>query len=121
MKKEENNYLDYIPVPDPGFEWDLDEKGIVTVHMVNRGFYNWIAQKLFKRPGISHIRLDETGSFAWKQMDGKRSIYEIALLMEKHLSGAEGPGYSRLAEYFRILYRNHFIGYVRASDHQHLG
>ena len=110
-KKQENNYLDFIPVPDPGYEWDSDEKGIVTVHMVNKGFYNWMARRLFKRPHISHIRLDETGSFAWSQMDGKRSIYEIGVLLKNHSPGAEGSGYGRVAEYFRVLYRNHFIGY----------
>ena len=70
--------------------------------MENKGFYNWLAQKLFKRPRFSYIDLDEFGSFVWKQMDGKRTIY----------GDRAEPVVERLVKYFQILYRNHFIGYV---------
>lgn len=111
MKKKEN-YLDFVPVCAPGFEWE-EKEGIVTIRVENRGFYNWIAQKLFKRPRFSHIDLDEFGSFVWKQMDGKRTIYDISLLVGEHFGKKAEPVIERLVQYFQILYRNHFIGYVK--------
>ena len=110
-KKEKKNYLDYIPICAPGFTWE-EKKGIVTIKMENKGFYNWLAQKLFKRPRFSAIDLDEFGSFVWTQMDGKRTIYEISEMVREHFGDRAEPVVERLVKYFQILYRNHFIGYV---------
>ena len=63
--KKKKNFMDFVPCCNPVYTWDADKKGIVTVHVVNKGFYNWMAQKLFKRPHVSHIKLDEYGSFVW--------------------------------------------------------
>lgn len=68
-KKKRENYLDLVPVMNPGNSWDQDEDGIVTIHMVHRGFYDKLAQKFFHTPRVSHIKLDEYGSFC-----GRRSM-----------------------------------------------
>lgn len=117
MKKKKKNFMDLVPVCNPAFTWDVDKQGKVTVHMVNRGFYNWIAQKLFKKPRISHIDLDRYGSFVWQQMDGKRSVFEISKLVEEHFGKEAEPVIDRLVAFFRILYQNKFIGYVKKSNH----
>lgn len=111
--KEKKNYLDYVPCCNPEYTWDGDENGIVTVHVVNKGFYNFLAQKLFKRPRISHIRLDAYGSFVWKQMDGVKTIYDISELVKKEFGKGAEPVVERLVKYFKILYQNKFIGYVK--------
>ena len=59
------NYLDYIPVISEKNTWS-EEDGVVTIHMVHRGFYAWIAQKFFHRPRVSHIDLDAMGSFIFR-------------------------------------------------------
>ena len=106
MSKNKKNFMDFIPVCNPEYTWDADKKGIVTVHVVNKGFYNWIAQKIFKKPRISHIALDKYGSFVWQQMDGKRNV------SERFGKDAE-PVVERLVKYIQILYQNKFIGYVK--------
>lgn len=111
--KEKKNYLDYVPCCNPLYTWDADEKGIVTVHVVNKGFYNWLAQKLFKRPRISHIKLDEFGSFVWQQMDGTRTIFDISELVRERFGKEAEPVVERLVQYFKILYQNKFVGYVK--------
>ena len=63
-KKQSENYLDYVPVISEKNTWS-EENGTVTVHMVHRGVYAAIAQKVFHRPRVSHIALDETGSFIY--------------------------------------------------------
>lgn len=105
--------MDYIPVCNPQYTWDADKKGIVTVHVVNKGFYNWIAQKVFKRPKTSHISLDKYGSFVWRQMDGVRNVHEISKLVSKQFGEEAEPLLPRLVQYIQILYQNKFIGYVK--------
>lgn len=105
--------MDFVPCSNPLYTWDADKKGIVTVHVVNKGFYNRLAQKVFKKPRVSHIKLDEYGSFVWKQMDGKRTIYEISILVKEKFGAEAEPVLDRLVKYFQILYQNKFIGYVK--------
>ncbi|MDD6810399.1 MAG: PqqD family protein [Lachnospiraceae bacterium] len=111
--KEKKNFMDFVPCCNPLYTWDTDNEGIVTVHVVNKGFYNWLAQKLFKRPRISHIKLDEYGSFVWQQMDGRRTVYEISGLVKEKFGKDAEPVINRLVQYFHILYQNKFIGYVK--------
>lgn len=111
MSKE--NYLDFIPVSNPRVTWDIDNSGIVIVHVLNKGFYHFIAQKLFKRPNISHIHLDKYGSFIWQQMDGEKTIYEISMIVQKRFKREIEPLLERLVKMFQILYENKLIGYVK--------
>ena len=113
MSKNKKNFMDFIPVCNPEYTWDADKKGIVTVHVVNKGFYNWIAQKIFKKPRISHIALDKYGRFVWQQMDGKRNVYEISRLVSERFGKDAEPVVERLVKYIQILYQNKFIGYVK--------
>ena len=113
MSKNKKNFMDFIPVCNPEYTWDADKKGKVTVHVVNKGFYNWIEQKIFKKPRISHIDLDKYGSFVWQQMDGKRNVYEISKLVSERFGKDAEPVVERLVKYIQILYQNKFIGYVK--------
>ena len=110
-KKVQENYLDYIPVISDKNTWS-QEGGKVTVHMVNRGFYAAIAQKFFHRPRVSHIDLDEMGSFIFPLLDGKRTIGDIALLVKAEFGEKAEPLYDRLVQYMKILHNNGFIRYA---------
>lgn len=115
-RKKKENYLDYVPVCAPEHTWDLNEKNQVVIHVENKGFYNRLAQKLFKRPKVSHISLDDFGSFVWQQMDGKRTIYEIGQLVKVRFGEKAEPLFERLTQYFQTLYRNHLIGYCKEKE-----
>ena len=106
--KEKKNYIDNIPKIND-MKWDVSEDGIVEITVENKGFYNTIAQKLFKRPRYSFIKLDEYGSFVWQQIDGKKSIYEIGKELGNKHKGASNQLYERLSKYFGILERNKYI------------
>ena len=83
-RKEKRNYLDYIPARTPKHEWTVEENGKVTVHMVHDGIYDRVAQTVFRRPRISHIELDELGSFVWQQIDGQNTVGGIAGIVKDH-------------------------------------
>ncbi|MCI7107254.1 MAG: PqqD family protein [Lachnospiraceae bacterium] len=110
-KKQKENYLDYIPRPNTLFEWNRNESGKIEVKVHNKGVFNKIAQIIFKKPKYSYIELDEFGSFVWEQMDGKRSIFEIGILVREQFGEKAEPLYSRLAQYIKLLHNNHFIVY----------
>ena len=102
-KKEKPNFLDMIPVRNPEITWTTDENGIVTLEIENKGLANRIAQKLLKKPKITYIHLDANGSFIWPLIDGKRSVKDIAQLVEAHFGEAAHPLYERLVKFFQIL------------------
>lgn len=107
-KKKSENYLDFIPHVDPRNTWDAKD-GKVTIHMVHRGFYAAIAQKVFHRPRVSHIDLDEYGSFLWQRIDGKKTVGQLALEMKAEFGDKAEPVYDRLVKYMQILRNNKFI------------
>lgn len=112
MAKKQENYLDYIPAVSPRNSWAADETGKVTIHMVHKGFYPWIAQKFFHRPQVSHIDLDAMGSFIFPLIDGQRTVGDIALLVKAEFGENAEPLYPRLTKYMQILRNNGFVYYV---------
>ena len=97
------NYLEKVPVRPAHIEWGSDETGIVTLDIENTGLFNRIAQKLLRKPKVSHIHLDEMGSFVWPLIDGNKNIIELGKDVEEHFGEKANPLYERLAKYFQIL------------------
>lgn len=110
MGRSGENFLNFVPVPNPQNTWDSDrETGRVTIRLVNRGFYNRLAQRFFHTPRISRVDLDEYGSFLWRQMDGERTVGQLAELMKERFGGEAEPLYDRLVRYMQILRNNRLI------------
>lgn len=113
MKKKKemisSNYLEKIPVRPARIRWSADEEGIVTLDIENTGLFNRIAQKLLHKPKVSHIHLDEMGSFVWPLIDGEKDIVALGKLVEEHFGEKANPLYERLAKYFQILESYEFI------------
>ncbi|MBO5020282.1 MAG: PqqD family protein [Clostridia bacterium] len=108
-QKQSGNFLDKKPSRKEGIEWTTDKDGIVTLEIKNKGFFNFIAQKLFKKPKISYIHLDEMGSFVWPLIDGEKDITELGKMVDEHFGEKAQPLYERLAKYFMILESYGFI------------
>ena len=108
MKKEEN-FLKKIPVKQEFFTWSADSEGNVTLEIENKGFFNKIAQKIFKKPRISYVHLDKTGSFVWPLLDGEKDIITLGELVKERFGKEAEPLYERLAKFFQILDSYHFI------------
>ncbi len=112
MKNKQNeNYLDRIPMRVEGLKWKTDENGLVTLEVENKGIMNKIAQTFFKRPKVSYIHLDKNGSFVWPLIDGEKSINDIAKDVDAHFGEEAHPLYERLIQFFRILDNNKFISW----------
>ncbi|MBQ7775757.1 MAG: PqqD family protein [Lachnospiraceae bacterium] len=112
MKKENivsENYLERRPMRPEKIAWNADEEGIITLDIENTGVFNRIAQKLFKKPKVSHIHLDKMGSFVWPLLDGEKDIVALGILVKEHFGEEAEPLYERLAKYFQILDSYSFI------------
>ena len=107
-KKPQKNYLDFVPAHKIE-RFTVDENSIVTLEIENKGVFNKIAQKLFKKPKISYIHLDEMGSFIWPYIDGMRDITEIGVLVREHFGDKAEPLYERLSQYFKPLESYGFV------------
>lgn len=108
---KDDNYLNYIPGHNALFPFQKKENGRIEVEVKNRGLFNRIAQIFFKRPKKSYIELDEFGSFVWEQIDGKRTIYDICMLIKERFGEEAEPLFERAVTFFQILRRNTFIVY----------
>ncbi len=104
-----DNYLEKIPLRRPDIEWSADEEGLVTLHIENKGAMNRIAQKLFKRPRVSMVHMEDIGSFLWPMLDGNKDIFALGERVREHFGEQAEPLYERLVKYFVIMESYGFI------------
>lgn len=112
MKKKQKrsaNYLDLIPIFHEAYSWNQNEEGMVTIYIENKGLMNRLAQRLFHKPMISQVHLDEMGSFILPLIDGKKSVGDIALLVKEHFGDQAEPLYNRLVTYMHTLESYGFV------------
>lgn len=113
MSKRKDNFLDKIPMRNPKIKFSVGDDGIVALEIENKGLFNRIAQKLFKKPKISYVHLDENGSFIWPLIDGERDVCELGKLVEEHFGEKANPLYERLTKYLSILQSYGFIAFKK--------
>lgn len=107
--KSSENYLERIPVRKDGLGWSTDPQGVVTLEIENTGVFNRVAQALLRKPKITYVHLDATGSFVWPLIDGETDIITIGTAVKEHFGEAADPLYERLAKFFQILDSYGFI------------
>ena len=120
MKKQkplkiERNYLEGKPMRNASIRWTVGENDVITLEIDNKGLMNRIAQKLFKKPKISYVHLDEMGSFVWPLIDGETDLVRIGELVKEHFGDKAEPLYERLAKYFKILESYRFIEFNKET------
>ena len=88
---------------------------MVTLHIVNTGMMKRITQKLLHKPKVSHIHLDEMGSFIWPLLDGEKNIIELGKVVDERFGEKARPLYERLAKFFQILDSYHFVEWTEKT------
>lgn len=109
MKKNKENYLDYVFDKNPSFQWKEKEDGLVCIIVEWKGFFHWVTQKFFHKPKKSEIALDVLGSYVWKSIDGKRNVYQIAKLVKEKFGENAEPVYERLIKFIEIMRDNKYV------------
>lgn len=112
MRKNKENYLDFIPKHNSLYPFMTNQKGHIEIRVKNTGLFNRIAQFLFRRPKFSNIELDDFGSFVWECINGESTIYEIGVLVKKEFEEKAEPLYPRLSQFIKTLRDNSFVIYM---------
>ena len=93
---------------NPEIEYETNDKGQVTVMIEWRGFYHRIAQRFFKRPKVSAIKLDDYGSFLWQSINDQKTVHQLSLDLQSQFPKMEKP-LARLIRFLEILKDHHLI------------
>ena len=115
-KKEQHNYLEFIPERSPMLKWHTDGEELVVLEIENRGAFNAVAQKLFKKPRFTQIHLDEQGSFLWPLINGKQTVMELAALQKERFGERAEPLYPRIVKNFQIMESYRFIRFTNKPE-----
>ena len=94
---------------EPIYTFMLIVMAILAVTGLFIGVMNAIAQKVFRKPRISYVHLDETGSFLWPLIDGRQTVCDLAGPLKERFGEAAEPLYPRIAKYFQILQSYGFV------------
>jgi hypothetical protein len=106
--KPEHNLLELVPRRLR--EYDVDSEGLVTV-CVPRFKHQWMATRFvpkWKNPNIL-TRLDAIGSHVWLNIDGVRTVAEIAEVSAERFGEDIHPLHGRLSAFMHSLLRRGFI------------
>ena len=108
-KRLSANYMDLVFVKNEDRPWNQKEDGIVEIQMENKGFFNTVAQKFFKKPRISHISLDKYGSVLWLAVNGENTVNDIIAVMQEKFPDEKDKMLNRVVQFLTTLELNHFI------------
>lgn len=109
-EKRQLNLFDCTPVREPDLTWTEDENGIITLHRVHNGKMDQFVQMITKKPlRQTHIKLEEFGSFIWKNIDGRTTLKGIADKLQDEFGEKVDPLYPRLAKYVTMMKNNKLI------------
>ena len=108
-KRLSANYMDLVFVKNEDRLWNQKDDGIVEIDMENKGFFNVIAQKFFKKPRISHISLDKYGSTLWLGIDGKNTVNDLLIIMQESFPREKEKMLNRIVQFLTTLELHSFI------------
>lgn len=97
-----------IPIKNVEFEYD-EKKGQYVIYMPHNSLNHRIAQKIFKKPKVTKVKIEGMGNDVWKAIDGKNTIEDIASILKNIYQDEAEPLYERLSIYINNLEKNKFI------------
>lgn len=107
QEQQQKNIAHCVPVRLVEHEEGDDGSVRLLVPRFRARWLQWLQRRLKNK--YIKVSLDEIGSFAWKQMDGQRTMGEISRLMEEKLGEKVKPAGQRLGMFLGMLRRNKFV------------
>ena len=113
-QKEQINMLELTPIQLLNSEYREDGQIDVLVPRFKISFL----QKMLPKNRSPYIRanLDEIGTATWELIDGKRTVSEIATMLEKKFQENIAPVEQRLATFMQSLNANKFITFIEFME-----
>ena len=93
-------------------EWEEVESRVVVLRPdpTKVGLRGWF-DRFFHKMSARRVRLDEIGTFAWKHLDGVRTVAEVAELMKGEFGSQVEPAEERLGHFVRLMRKEGFLAY----------
>lgn len=107
---EQVNVLELVPVRAAEFEEHGDRIVVIRPPPTTRGFRG-VVDRLLHELSARRIRLDEHGSFVWRNLDGHRTAGEIAKLLRSSYGDAVEPAEERVGKLVQVMHREEFVRY----------
>ena len=104
-----NNYLDLVPKRISEISFHTDANNLVVLEVENKGLFNKMAQAVLHKPKTSNIHMDKFGTFVWRQIEGTRTVLDIANLVHSEFGEEAEPLYPRLIKFMQIMKSYSFI------------
>ncbi|MDI6765802.1 MAG: PqqD family protein [Bacteroidota bacterium] len=98
------NLLDLKPVRMFEFEEDQGAKVTLLIPKFRDKILGKYLQPLIKKKYFK-VKLDEYGSFVWKQIDGRITVNEIVERLRLKFGAEAEPAVDRVAKFIQHLYR----------------
>jgi len=114
-RSKELNLLKLIPVKN--MKWKTDSQGnvIILKPKFKNPFLIKHALPKMKRPYYK-VKLDEMGSYFWRNCNGERNIKEIARLHKEKFGEKSEPVLDRISLFLQSLDKNNFIKFKQNPD-----
>ncbi len=111
------NFLEFVPRPLIPTGSGSDGRVHLLKEKVRLRWLKWVIDRLGKSQHM-RIHLDEFGSAAWLEADGKRSVGEIAACLRARFGAAIEPAEMRVSQFFGMLKQNGFVALDEGSAHR---
>lgn len=105
------NYLDLIPITK--IKHELNNNGnidLVIPKFKNEGFAKWFIPKRKSLDFVVH--LDEIGSAAWLEIDGKQTVKQICNNLTEKFGDKAMSIEERIAKFYTKLYDQRYISFT---------
>ncbi len=114
LKKKNRNELTQVNlwelIPVRNFNHEINDDNLVTI-LIPKFTNNFLVQ--FLMPRLKHpfikVKLDKIGSAVWLEIDGVKSVGEIATLIESKFKEDVYPVEERFQKFFSQLFNHRFI------------
>lgn len=112
---ESVNLLDIAPVRLAAWE---DVAGLIVIHRPRPGRGGWrgLLDRVLYHLSARRIRLDTIGSFAWRRLDGRTTVRDVAAALRSTFGDAVEPAEGRVGRMVQVLRREGLIAYPGWDD-----
>lgn len=107
-KLKNSNYLELTPLHLMNYEVDENNNVTILIPKFTSEFSKKYLMTKLKNPYIK-LKLDELGSAAWLEVDGKKNVSEIAFNLTQKFGNKIQPTEERLTKYLTQLYEQKLI------------
>jgi hypothetical protein len=103
--------------PKRSAEWEEEDGRVVCIRPrpETRGLRG-LLDRFLDRMSARRIRLDEVGGFAWRLLDGERTVKEVAALLQEEFGERVAPAEERLGHLIWVLRREGLLSYPGWDD-----